>query len=734
MSEAVKPATDNAVKAVETDASKKEKEAEKGALDKMKTEVADATKPGEAKKPEDEAKKTEEAAKKPEDAAKKPEEVAKKPEEVAKKPEEESLFNRIYDGVGNTVSALWNIRQPDKSADPKAIEALARPKVESVGYLDFGTAVIPGYDSSKVSKSLDPSVLSISLDTKPGLLATPADASKTAAGDSSVGDWFSNAWDSTKETFSAGFTWTKDTFSKIGEWTGSEMDKAFDYASNLDTDTYLKSFEGKSEYKVTPVTEADGSLSKYLLDYKDGSSMSFGKEMITRQYGDVTTNWNRETKEAFVTDKDSGGAYRKLADGSEVFTTKEGTQYIKRSNDHIDIIKKAADGSELRYKVEGKDVYQTFDAFKVTDRVGQVYRTAQDLRRGEIATNEVVTVDNAKMIEGTNQSRLSMDNEGRAIFASRDGGSIEFDLRQGRAVHKDKDGNITRSGTTAEMSALVQGLRVNQADNSITMEGCQRSLRYDAKTGAVISEMTDPATGKKIVTTLSSDGANQVVFSGANGEVLAQNKVNHQDLDNMFVEQNTKGETLSTFNYNDKEFYSADKSFKFTEFGTELFGGQVYFDSASGDIRYSDGVRMSTSSPGALQASEAAATSASVNATSVASQLSAKAGNPATISAGDLSQCYTAYGSISAALQQCLASGNFAGVGQCLAAQGALASAIGVIAPKLNAMEDARKAGLSGFALNEVGQGVGQGGGMSSYEAIQEIKARQNGGDRTVTT
>lgn len=729
MTETSNSVTDKTAKpAAETDASKKEKAAADGAHDKLAKEAADATKPGEAKKPED-------ASKKPEDAAKKPEDVAKKPEEAAKTPvAEKSWAERALDEVRNSSVASWmGIKAPDKSPVVPKVELAPSAKADSTGFLDFGTAVIPGYDASKATKSLDPAILSTSLDAKSALLATPVDASKATDGSGSVVDWFSSAWDSTKNTFNAGFTWTKDTFSKIGEWTGSEMDKAIDYATKVDTDSYLKSFEGKSEYKVTAVTEADESLCKVLVDCNDGSAMSFGKSISTRDYGDIKTSWNRETKEAHVSDKDSGGTYDKLADGSEVFTTKEGTRYIKRSNDQIDIIKKAADGSELRYKVEGKDVYQTFDAFKVTDRVGQVYRTAQDLRRGDIATNEVVTVDNAKMIQGTNQSRISMDNEGRAIFAARDGGSIEFDLRTGQAVHKDKDGNVTRSGTNAEMSALVTGLKVNQTDNSITMDGCQRVLRYDAKTGAVTSEMTDPTTGKTIVTTLARDGSNQVVFSGANGEVLAQNKVNHQDLDHMFVEQNAKGETLSTFNYNKHEFYSADNSFKFTEFGTDLFGGQVHVDSATGDISYSDGVRLSNSSPGAYQASEAAAVSASTTASSVASQLSAKAGNPATISSGDLSQCYNAYGSISAALQQCLASGNFAGVGQCLAAQGALASAIGVIAPKLIAMDDARKAGLGGFALNEVGQGVGQGGGMSSIAAIEEIKARQNGLPKSAT-
>ena len=101
-----------------------------------------------------------------------------------------------------------------------------------------------------------------------------------------------------------------------------------------------------------------------------------------------------------------------------------------------------------------------------------------------------------------------------------------------------------------------------------------------------------------------------------------------------------------------------------------------------------------------------------------------EAGNPATVSAGDLSACYGAYGNIVAAMNACLTSGNFAGFAQCMAAKGALESAIGVIAPKLNAMDDAAKNGLSGYALNEVGQNSN---GSTNFKAIEEIRARQNG-------
>ncbi len=726
MTEAVKPATDNTAKpAVETDASKKEKAAADGAHDKLAKEAADATKPG------TDAKKTEDAAKKPEEAAKKPEEVAKKPEEVAKTPAAEKSWAELaLDEVRNSSIASWmGIKAPDKAHAVPKIEVAAAAKAEAPGFLDFGIATIPGYDVRKDgTASLTSS--EFKLDLKADTLSL---APKPEEG--GVGNWFSNVWDSTKQTFSDGYKWTRDTFSKLGEWSVSEMDKALEESGKINAEAYIKSFEGKSDYKVTTLAGPDDELKKILVDYGDGSSSTLTERTRVREKGDTKSIYNPETKESHSSNP-KYGSHDRLANGTEIFTQPDGTRVIARGKDEIFVVAKAADGSDVFQRVEGKNVSQTFGPFVVSDEVGTVMKNAAQMRRHHRqGRNESTTFDNGEMVDGNDGAKLLARKDQTAVFTTKDGGSIELDFSTGRATRKDSQEKPVETGTIEEISrqAAAEGLRVDRANRTVSVEGSSKVFRYD-ESGKLVSEATDAETGKQLVRVHDQDGGVQTTYKAADGEVLGQSKVNHNDLDHMFVQQDVNGAAVATFNYNKHEYEAANGAFKFGEFGTELFGGEVYVDRASGDISYSDGTSFSSSSPAAIQASEASATSASVNATSVASQLAAKAGNPATISAGDLSQCLSAYGSISAALQQCLASGNFAGVGQCLAAQGALASAIGVIAPKLNAMDDARKAGLSGFALNEVGQGVGQGGGMSSYDAIQSIRARQNGGDLTAST
>jgi hypothetical protein len=708
MPEAVKPATDNTAKpAVETDASKKEKAAADGAHDKLAKEAADATKPGDAKKPED--------------AAKKPEDVAKKPEEAAKTPAAEKSWTELaLDEVRNLSIASWmGIKAPDKPHVAPKVEVAAKANTETAGVLDFSSNIIPGYD---VKGNLSTAA---STDLKLDKLGIPEPAKQE-----SEKSWFSSVWDSTKQTFSDGYNWTKDAFSKLGDWSVSAMDQALEQSGKLSAQEYIKSFDGKADYKVTTLAGPDDALKKILVDYGDGSSTTLTEKSRIKEKGDTKSIWNPETRESHIT-KGESGTYDRLADGTQIFTQKDGTRVIYRGKDQVDVVSKAADGSDVIQRVEGKNVYQKYGVFVVGDEVGTAYSTlAQMKKHHHMGRHESVVLDNGGMVEGDNGVKLLAKKDQTATIATQDGGSIELDIKTNRAVHKDSKGQQLESGSIEDILRLpaAKGLRFDHDKRTISVDGSSTVYHYD-ESGKLTSVATDEQ-GRKLVRVLGEDGSVQTQYKAANGEILAQNKVNHSDPEHMFVQQNVRGETVATFNYNKHEYEAADNSFKFSESGTELFGGEIHVDRYSGDISYSDGTRLSNSSSGALQASEAAATSASVNATSVASQLSAKAGNPATISSGDLSQCYTAYGSISAALQQCLASGNFAGVGQCLAAQGALASAIGVIAPKLNAMDDARKAGLSGYAINEVGQDVGQGGGMNPYKAIQEIWARQNGQDR----
>jgi hypothetical protein len=386
----------------------------------------------------------------------------------------------------------------------------------------------------------------------------------------------------------------------------------------------------------------------------------------------------------------------------------------------MDIVK-----GDVVTRIEGNNVYQQFGVFKTAQLVGETWKGQgfNALRRNRENNGEAdrTSTDDAVALKSENGTQFAVIPDAKGVkqgyVLGADGTRIRIDFKTHEAIREDASGKELERGTINSMSRHIKGLKVDEANQTITIEGCNKVLRLDKATGEISTVMVNPDTGEKLTSELKADGKDHSVYTDSTGKVLAENTVNHHDPKNLFVEQDGHGNVVSTYNGIDGSFATADGSISMSSEGTYLSGHQVY-----------------NSSPGAVQASEAAASSASVNANSVASQLSAKAGNPATISAGDLSQCYSAYGSISAALQQCLASGNFAGVGQCLAAQGALASAIAVIAPKLNAMEDARKAGLSGYALNEVGKDVGQGGGMSSYEAIQGIKARQNGADITSTS
>lgn len=224
-----------------------------------------------------------------------------------------------------------------------------------------------------------------------------------------------------------------------------------------------------------------------------------------------------------------------------------------------------------------------------------------------------------------------------------------------------------------------------------------------------------------------------MTYTDANGKILDQNVVNLDDPSKLFTELDKDGKPLSTYNAETHNFSTTDGSLSFTPEGTQLFGGQVYVDSATGDVSFSDGTRLSNSSPGAYQAAEAAATTASASAIGIASSLVAKAGNPATVSAGEMSQGLAALGSISGAMNACITSGNFAGLAQCIAAKSSLEGAIGVMASKLTAMNDGLKMGLSANEANEVGRLGGAGGNMSTEQAIAEMKRRQGGNDQPLT-
>lgn len=681
MTEAVKPATDNTAKpAVETDASKKEKAAADGAHEKL---IADA-------KP-DAAKKTEDAAAKPEEAAKKPEEVAKKPEEVAKKPEEESLFNRIYDGVGNTVSALWNIRQPDKSADPKAVEASAKPKAETLAFLDLG-APIAGYDAKKTEAALE---------LKKTEAAKPAEPAKEGGG---LWGWLGD------KTTEAG-KWIKDTF-----WAekAEKADKILDSFSEVKLDN--------ATYQYKAVAKEDG-LYDFLTKKNDGDVCKISDTACTRTFDKIQTTYDRQTKTSEIVDTETNRKFNRLADGSQVVSNPDGTKFGKRADgSYFSVVNDQI--AEVRGEADKKEISQRLDELERLYHRGQrvdVNRPG-DLPFHRGRHNRVDTGENFDLTASPDGKVTFGRVDGKQVAILEDKSSYVFDPRTKQAIHVDATGKILERGTAEEMAKKVPGL-VMLPNGRMTMEGSSAVFKTDAATGQTTTEQT-AASGKKIISvSADANGVEETKFVGADGKVISQSEINHNDPEHLFVQKDAEGKVLTNYNVNTNTYEAADNSFKFSDDGTELFGGKVHVNNY-GDISYSDGVRLSNSSPGAIQASEAAATSASANATSVASALSAKAGNPATVSAGDLSACYGAYGNIVAAMNACLTSGNFAGFGQCLAAKGALESAIGVIAPKLVAMDNASKSGLSGYALNEVGQKTG---GSTNYLAIEEIRNRQNG-------
>ncbi|CAN5230902.1 hypothetical protein BH11CYA1_BH11CYA1_29040 [soil metagenome] len=682
MPEAVKPATDSTAKpAVETDASKKEAAAAAGALDKMKTEVAGATaQPGETNKTE---------------AGAKPEAVEKKPEEAAKKPEEESLFNRIYDGATSYGFAIWaGIKPADKSHDVPKIEVAAKSKAEASGVLDLG-APIAGYEAKKTEAALE---------LKKPEAVNAAEPAKEGGG---LWGWIGD------KTSEAG-KWIKDTF-----W----AEKAEKADKILDSFDEIKLDGSKYQYKA--ISNDDG-LYEILTKKDDGGVCKLSDTSCTRTFGDIQTTYDRQTKNSHIVDSATKTTYDGLGDGSGIISKADGTKFGRRAdgtyfsvvNDQIANIEGEAEKKIISQKLDELESIYHRNSKADVNRPGEVPCAGKHNTVERGANYDITTSPDGKVKFG----RIA--DKQVAIFE--DKSSYVFDPKTHLAIHVDAHGNILERGTTEDMAKRVPGLTITP-DGHMTMAGSSAMFKTDAATGQITTEQT-ALSGKKIVTVSpDANGVETTKFIGADGKVMSQSDINEKDPAHFFVQKDASGNVLTNYDVNTNTYAAADNSFKFSDSGTELFGGQVYVDS-SGDVSYSDGVRLSNSSPGAIQASEAAATSASANASSVASALSSKAGNPATVTAGDLSACYGAYGSIVAAMNACLTSGNFAGFGQCLAAKGALESAIGVIAPKLNAMDDASKAGLSGYALNEVGQKTG---GSTNYQAIDEVISRQNGTSRT---
>ncbi|MFA7336563.1 MAG: hypothetical protein WC028_07230 [Candidatus Obscuribacterales bacterium] len=679
MTEAVKPATDNTAKpAVETDASKKEKAAADGAHDKLAKEAADATKPGDA-------------AKKPEDAAKKPEEVAKKPEEVAKPAAEKSWAELALDEVRNSSIASWmGIKAPDKSHAATKVEVAAKPKAETTGFLDLG-APISGYDAKKTEAALE---------LKKPEAVKAAEPAKEGGG---LWGWIGD------KTSEAG-KWIKDTF-----WAekAEKADKILDSFSEVKLDN--------ATYQYKAVAKEDG-LYEFLTKKNDGDVCKISDTACTRTFDKIQTTYDRQTKTSEIVDTETHRKFNRLADGSQVVSNPDGTKFGRRPDgSYFSVVNDQI--AEVRGDADKKEISQRLDELE------RLYHRGQrvDINRpGDLPChgkhNRVDSGENFDLTASPDGKVTFGRVDGKQVAILEDKSSYVFDPRTKQAIHVDATGKILERGTAEEMAKKVPGL-VMLPNGRMTMEGSSAVFKTDAATGQTTTEQT-AASGKKIISvSADANGVEETKFVGADGKVISQSVINHNDPEHLFVQKDAEGKVLTNYNVNTNTYEAADNSFKFSDDGTELFGGKVYVNS-SGDISYSDGVRLSNSSPGAIQASEAAATSASANATSVASALSAKAGNPATVSAGDLSACYGAYGNIVAAMNACLTSGNFAGFGQCLAAKGALESAIGVIAPKLVAMDDAAKSGLSGYALNEVGQKTG---GSTNYLAIEEIRNRQTG-------
>jgi hypothetical protein len=686
MPEAVKPATDNTAKpAAETDASKKEKAAADGAHDKLAKEAADATKPGEAKKPED-------AAKKPEDAAKKPEEVAKKPEEAAKTPAAEKSWTELaLDEVRNLSIASWmGIKAPDKPHVAPKVEVAAKAKPENAGFLDLG-APITGYDAKKTEAALE---------AKKPEAAKAAEPAKEGGG---LWGWIGD------KTSEAG-KWIKDTF-----WAekAEKADKILDSFSEVKLDS--------TSYQYKAVAKEDG-LYEFLTKKNDGDVCKISDSACTRTFDKIQTTYDRQTKTSEIVDTETNRKFNRLADGSQVVSNPDGSKYGRRPDgSYFSVVNDQI--AEIRGEADKKEISQRLDELERLYHRGQ----RMDVNRpGDLPFhgrhNRVDTGENFDLTASPDGKVTFGRIDGKQVAILEDKSSYVFDPRTKQAIHVDAGGKILERGTSEEMAKKVPGL-VMLPNGRMTMEGSSAVFKTDAVTGQTTTEQT-AASGKKIIAvSADANGVEETKFVGADGKVISQSEINHNDPEHLFVQKNAEGKVVTNYNVNNNTYEAADNSFKFSDSGTELFGGKVYVNS-SGDVSYSDGVRLSNSSPGAIQASEAAAISASANASSVASALSAKAGNPATVSAGDLSACYGAYGNIVAAMNACLTSGNFAGFAQCMAAKGALESAIGVIAPKLNAMDDAAKNGLSGYALNEVGQNSN---GSTNFKAIEEIRARQNG-------
>jgi hypothetical protein len=661
------------------------------------------------------------------------------------------------DATAPVVNKAADTKGGDKPEAAVASEASADKKVENGGGI-----------LSSIGNAYDSALNFVGL----GSSTKPADAAKPAEGDPKAADkpgdkpadkpvdkpadaqdsqlWETFKWGAGKVYEYSGAKSVVEATKNIYTSLYNEYDTKFATAmkgagSVSDVSNKLKSEQGVTVETVsfkdgTPDSAAvksdrgEGRLSKNKYEYTTDDGMKVVRE------GRTTTATSPELGELKVT---------KTKDGlDQTWTQKNGDTVRRMPDGSYELFNKAENittrvkGSQTLEKEYGGIFSLSVDLSKTAhdERKRLIEACKPDSTQCTIGDNPALQtvreVEGAKAVDTRNSIALAAE-DGRIDIFNKDGRS-RMELVDGQIKIIDAQGKPVE-GMTMSAQDFMKRYGGRFGDFKLVEEnGVIRAESLDGKARVGLNQagtaidasqtVTEgPDKGKKLESVADASGKDIVTYRAASGEEIQKTEISEKG----FTDTTRGVEGKQVFDWSDPEnitFASYD------QFGNQQVSmsddktiwDEGLFDWDSDTISFSDGLGGYTiaydGSDDAYESSTSQASTASSYGSSIATQVSAAASSGNITSGAYQSLAINAIGSVDSAIDACVSSGNFDGLGSLIATKSRLVAALNEYNDRQNRFEDASKMGLSAGQAMKVADNRDQG----VYTSIELVQQQDN--------
>lgn len=492
--------------------------------------------------------------------------------------------------------------------------------------------------------------------------------------------------------------------------------------------------DGTPESAAVKSEQGEARLSKHKFEYTTDDGMKVVREGRTTtatspELGELKVTKTKEGLDQTWTQK-NGDTVRRLPDGSyelfnkaeNIVTKVKGSQTLEKEyggifNLSVDLSKTARD--------ERKRLIDACKPESTQCTIGD---------NPSLAT--VREVDGAKAVDTAKSIALASE-DGRIDIFNKDGRS-RMELVDGQIKVLDAQGKPVE-GMTMSAQEFIKRHGGRFGDFKLVEEnGVIRAESVDGKARVGLNEagtaidasqtMTEgPDKGKKLESVADASGKDVVTYRAANGEEIQKTEITEKG----FTDTTRGVEGTQAFDWSDPNNITFAS---FDQFGNQqafmdadkTIWDDGLFDWDSDTISFSDGLGGYTiaydGSDEAYESSTGKASTASSYGSSIATQVSAAASSGNITSGAYQSLAINAIGSVDSAIDACVSSGNFDGLGSLIATKSRLVEALNKYNDCQNRFEEASKQGLSAGQAMKVADNRGQ----SLYTSIELVQQQDN--------